>query len=91
MSVAKLVPVVGWAAGVVVMPTIVGASTYAIGRVFVRHFQEGGSITDISAEKMKGYYAEQREAGKKVVASVKNKIHKRTAPPQGEATEAAVA
>ena len=91
MSVAKLVPVVGWAAGVVVMPTIVGASTYAIGRVFVRHFQEGGSITDISAEKMKGYYAEQREAGKKVVASVKSKIHKRTAPPQGEVTEAAVA
>ena len=55
------------------MPTIVGASTYAIGRVFLRHFQEGGAITDISAERMKGYYAEQREAGKKVVASVKSK------------------
>ncbi len=91
VSVAKLVPVVGWAAGVVVMPTIVGASTYAIGRVFLRHFQEGGSIADISAEKMKGYYAEQREAGKKVVASVKDKIHKRTAPPQSDATEAASA
>ena len=91
VSVAKLVPVVGWAAGVVVMPGIVGTSTYAIGRVFVRHFQEGGSITDISAEKMKGYYAEQREAGKNVVASVKSKIHKRTAPPQGDSTEPATA
>ena len=40
---------------------------------------------------MRGYYAEQREAGKKVVASVKSKIHKRTAPPQGDATEAAAA
>ena len=57
----------------------------------MRHFQEGGSISDISAEKMRGYYAEQREAGKKVVASVKSKIHKRTAPPQGDATEAAMA
>ena len=88
---AKLVPVVGSAAGVVVMPTIVGGSTDAIRRVFLRHFQQGGSITDISAEKMKGYHAEQREAGKKVVASVKNGIHKRTALPQAEATEAATA
>jgi hypothetical protein len=38
---------------------------------------------------MKSYYAEQREAGKKVMASVKSKIHKRTAP-QGHARNGTV-
>lgn len=66
VSLAKLIPVVGWAAGVVAMPTVVGASTYAIGHVFLRHFEEGGSIYDISTEKVRGYYKEQFAKGKVV-------------------------
>jgi uncharacterized protein (DUF697 family) len=68
ISLAKLIPVVGWAAGVVAMPAVVGASTYAIGHVFLRHFQEGGSIYDISTEKVRGYYKEQFAKGKTVAA-----------------------
>lgn len=68
ISLAKLIPVVGWAAGIVAMPAVVGASTYAIGHVFLRHFQEGGSIYDISTEKVRGYYKEQFAKGKAVAA-----------------------
>ena len=68
VSLAKLIPVVGWAIGVVAMPAVVGASTYAIGHVFLRHFREGGSIYDISTEKVRGYYKEQFAKGKTVAA-----------------------
>jgi uncharacterized protein (DUF697 family) len=68
VSLAKLIPVVGWVAGVVAMPTVVGAATYALGHVFLRHFQEGGSIYDISTEKVRGYYKEQFAKGKTVAA-----------------------
>ena len=91
VSIAKAIPVVGWAVGIVALPTIVGASTYAIGRVFLRHFEEGGAIHDISADKMKAYYAEQRDSGKKVVASLRDKIHQKTAPKQDDVAEAATA
>ena len=91
VSLAKAIPVVGWAIGIVALPTIVGASTYAIGRVFLRHFEEGGAIHDISADKMKAYYAEQRDNGKKVVSSLRDKIHQRTAPKQDDPAEAVTA
>lgn len=68
VSLAKLIPVVGWAVGVVAMPAVVGASTYALGHVFLRHFREGGSIYDISTEKVRGYYKEQFAKGKTVAA-----------------------
>ena len=79
ISLAKAIPGVGWMLGIVSMPVLVGASTYAIGHVFARHFKNGGSVASISAENAREFYNEQLEKGKKVAASLKQEIHDRTA------------
>lgn len=56
----KMIPVVGSVLGGSTMMLLSGASTYAIGRVFANHFEQGGTILDIEAsrvkEQFKGYY-----------------------------------
>lgn len=80
VSLAKFIPGVGWMAGMISLPVVAGASTYAVGRVFQRHFERGGSVYDISVENVRGYYNEQLDKGKKVASAAKQEIHKRTAP-----------
>jgi uncharacterized protein (DUF697 family) len=74
VSLTKLVPGFGWMLGAVSMPVVAGSTTYAIGQVFERHFENGGSIYDISVESMREYFNEQLKRGKKVAAEAKNKI-----------------
>ena len=71
LSLAKVIPGFGSLLGIVSMPVVVGASTYAIGRVYVRHFEEGGSIYDISVDSMKSFYKEQLDKGKQVAQAAK--------------------
>jgi uncharacterized protein (DUF697 family) len=52
----KLVPVIGPLLGATVSPGLSGASTLAIGRVFVAHFKSGGTLLDFDADKMRSYY-----------------------------------
>jgi uncharacterized protein (DUF697 family) len=80
ISLAKFIPGIGWMIGMVSLPAIVGGSTYAIGRVFLRHFEQGGSIYDISADNVRSYYKEQLGKGKRIAAAAKAGIHRRTAP-----------
>ena len=46
----KIVPGPGTLIGSVSMAGFAAASTYAIGKVFVRHFEGGGSMFDFSAD-----------------------------------------
>lgn len=55
-SLLKSVPAVGLVAGSAVMPAASGASTYALGKVFIQHFESGGTLLDFDAEKMRAYY-----------------------------------
>lgn len=70
MSLTKAVPVVGTTAGVVTMPIIAGATTYAIGRVFIQHFASGGTFLTFNPEEVKTFYAEMFSEGKKVAADM---------------------
>ena len=78
LSLAKVIPGPGSLFGMVSLPLVVGASTYAVGRVYLRHFEEGGSIYDITVENVKGYYNEQLEKGKRVAEAAKPGKRKRT-------------
>lgn len=80
ISLAKLVPGIGWMIGLASMPVVVGASTYAIGQVFREHFEDGGSVYDISVGAMRRTYDEQLGKGRQLVAAAKAGIHKHTAP-----------
>jgi uncharacterized protein (DUF697 family) len=44
----KAVPVVGASVGAATMPVMAGASTWALGMVFLRHFQAGGALADFN-------------------------------------------
>ena len=66
-SAVKLIPGVGTAASsLVAMPMITGASTYALGQVFIMHFEAGGTILDFDADAMHDYFAQQYQKGKTV-------------------------
>jgi uncharacterized protein (DUF697 family) len=61
----KFIPVVGTAMSWLVTPALAGATTYAIGKVFVRHLETGGSILTFDGQKMKGYMEKALEEGRK--------------------------
>lgn len=66
-SVLKFIPGVGLAAGVLAQSSLAGATTYAIGKQFLHHFETGGSFFDFSADKRKfrAHVEEGKEALKR--------------------------
>ncbi|WP_353572858.1 YcjF family protein [Candidatus Albibeggiatoa sp. nov. BB20] len=65
-SLSKAVPGVGTTVGVIGMSAIGGATTYAIGRVFIQHFESGGTFLDFNPEKVREYFKAEFERGKEV-------------------------
>ncbi len=59
MSLAKTIPVVGQTVGALSMSAVAGATTYAVGKVFVQHFASGGTFLDFDPAKVREYYAEK--------------------------------
>lgn len=66
-SITKMIPVIGSMLGGVTVSAFAGASTYALGQVFKRHFESGGTILDFDPARLKKVYQEQFEKGKKIV------------------------
>ena len=65
-SVVKAIPVIGSILGGVSMSIMSGATTYALGGVFDKHFSEGGTLDNFDVEDIREYYANQVEVGKKM-------------------------
>ncbi|MBU6169745.1 MAG: DUF697 domain-containing protein [Bacteroidetes bacterium] len=72
-SVAKMIPGLGSIIGGITVSVFAGASTYALGEVFKKHFSSGGTILDFDPERLKKLYKEQFEKGKKVVEEIKKR------------------
>lgn len=67
-SLFKILPGAGaLVSSVLALPIISGAVTYALGKVFVKHFEEGGTLLDLNVEKMREFFASQYQIGRKVV------------------------
>lgn len=64
ISAFKFVPGLGQIAGVLAVPALAAASTIAIGRVFLEHFESGGTLLDFNPEEMRAYYMREFEAAK---------------------------
>ena len=64
LSLYGLVSPLGRVASMAGMAFYGGASTYAIGKVFIQDLESGGTFLTLDPEKVKSYYAEQYEAGK---------------------------
>jgi uncharacterized protein (DUF697 family) len=70
-SFIKVVPVLGQSAGTISTALIGAASTYAIGKIFVEHFESGGTFLNFDEEKAKAHFKELYEEGRAFVASHK--------------------
>ncbi|HTE39534.1 MAG TPA: DUF697 domain-containing protein [Steroidobacteraceae bacterium] len=58
-SLLKFVPVVGQIAGALTEPALAAATTYALGKVFIQHFETGGTFLNFDPEAVREYYKEQ--------------------------------
>lgn len=63
-SFVKMVPVLGTLAGIAAVPSMYSAATYAIGRVFVSHFEAGGTFLDFDPQKTRAYFVAEFEKAK---------------------------
>ena len=70
-SLIKLIPGVGSIIGGMTVSIFAGASTYALGEVFKSHFDSGGTILDFDPDRLRKYYQEKFEKGKKVATTLK--------------------
>ncbi len=66
-SLIKTIPGVGTIIGELAMGATSAASTYAIGKVFKAHFEEGGDLYNFNIEEAKRLFNEKMEEGKEFV------------------------
>jgi uncharacterized protein (DUF697 family) len=62
----KFIPGIGSILGGITMAALSGGSTYALGEVFKKHFESGGTFLDFDPERLKKYYNEKFEKGKEI-------------------------
>ncbi len=63
----KIIPVIGPATGMITMSVFSAASTFAVGKVFILHFESGGTLLAFDAEKMREYYTKALKSGKEEI------------------------
>jgi len=72
-SLLKAIPLIGMTAGAATMCIMGGASTYAVGRVFSRHFASGGTLLNMDAAKLKDSFRAHYNDGKEYVKNLRKK------------------
>ncbi|MEO5368595.1 MAG: DUF697 domain-containing protein [Magnetococcus sp. DMHC-1] len=70
-SIIKAVPLVGPMVSMLTMPALSGASSYAIGKVFMQHFESGGNFLTFDPAKARGTFEKELDNGKEMIAAAK--------------------
>lgn len=81
----KFIPGVGSVLGGVTLAVLSGASTYALGEVFKKHFETGGTFLDFDPSRLKKYYDEKFEKGKDIARDIKKQQERKESPEKGNA------
>ena len=68
----KFIPIIGSYLGGVTTAIFSGASTYAIGHAFKKHFDSGGTFLDIDLNVLKKMYTDKFEKGKEMAENFSN-------------------
>ena len=63
---STILPVAAPVIGVVTRPIFASALMYAMGQLFIQHFESGGTFLTFDPEKVRGHYAELFEEGKEL-------------------------
>jgi uncharacterized protein (DUF697 family) len=64
----RSVPVFGPLLGLMVMPSFSAAATYAVGRVFLKHFEAGGTLLNFKVDAMREHFRKEFDAAKEGAA-----------------------
>lgn len=72
----KFIPGVGTMLGGLTLAVLSGASTYALGEVFKKHFETGGTFLDFDPSRLKKYYDEKFEKGKQMAREMEKDVRK---------------
>ena len=83
----KLIPGVGSVIGGVTLAVLSGASTYALGEVFKRHFETGGTFLDFDPGRLRKVYDEMFEKGKKYAREIKKEEAKAVVADEDESED----
>ena len=70
MSAMKIVPGAGTLFGVVTMPISLAAVTYAVGTLFIAHFELGGTLADFNAAAQRPYLKGLVQRGRQVATTL---------------------
>lgn len=73
-SLSQLIPGIGQTVSVITMPILGGATTYAVGKVFIQHFAAGGTILTFDPEKVREFYEEALKEGYGVAKDLKHDL-----------------
>ncbi|MBJ7442669.1 MAG: DUF697 domain-containing protein [Sphingopyxis sp.] len=60
-SLLKTIPFVGTIAAMFWQPALASATTWALGKVFIQHFESGGTFLDFNPESVRAYFRKQFE------------------------------
>ena len=70
-SALKAVPGLGTLVGSIAIPAYAAGMTYAVGRVFIAHFESDGDLLSFSPKKFSSHFAHEVKSGMKKAVSVK--------------------
>ena len=73
-SIIKSMPGIGSLAGSGSVSMASGAVTYAVGQVFIRHFELGGTLQDFNPNSAKDFFREELKTGKEVARDLIREI-----------------
>lgn len=71
-SALKALPFGGTLLGVATQVGLSGASTWAVGQVFMNHFEERGSFEDLDPEELRDRYRHYVERGKEIARALRD-------------------
>ncbi|MGD1840812.1 MAG: DUF697 domain-containing protein [Thermonemataceae bacterium] len=78
-SLVKTIPGLGYLIGGIPMIVVSGASTYALGKVFINHLNKGGTLADFDISEAKVMFKKEFEKGKEFAENLrKNKEQEET-------------
>jgi len=70
-SLVKLIPGIGSLVSALSFPIVVGAITYATGRIFTAHFESGGTLLSFKADESKEAFKQHFKDGQAVAQDLK--------------------
>lgn len=70
-SLSKLLPGIGTTLGAVSVPIFAGAFTHALGKIFLMHFESGGTVLDFDPHLMRSYFRQEFEKAKDTVSRIR--------------------